>query len=510
MILFIISFYTTWLNFTDYTKDVQNTKSGFASPMWWILKYIQNEDGLHINQDFFGWKNIVSQNDIDELLKTFDEKLSEIKNIKKELKDSSLQDVEKKFILNSLNWVWLRYMIFKSSIFLEAEKSGFELTDEQRNFYLRRVNKLQTMVYWPEISSFDSEKGSILEELNNLYQNNNSKLDEWEKNAYLECLKTLWFNWISATNNLKKSWNNNKLGEIFLSKEKVVGLFEMLIDLYELKWWSVFVDHKVGNFSIKKEKKQIILPESKLEKTSLKRILELFDHEVWVHMVRWFNSSKTLNTNWDWYLEAEEWMATLTELMFDEKIEGISVSPTIHHITTYVAENFDFDNTIKFLELYYKLLKPKNTSFDDIKKEALDRALRVKRFVSMYEKWSNRKDVSYTRWQTQVVEYFQNNDTETRWQFLNDFYFAKLSFEDIWLVKEFRESLWIDESELKYPLWIGKILYKKLLWEEVTLAWLKEEDFRFEQIEKLSIWVKRKVVKILQEIRWKKWKNNEI
>jgi len=38
-------------------------------------------------------------------------------------------------------------MIFKSSIFLEAEKSGFELTDEQRNFYLRRVNKLQTMVY---------------------------------------------------------------------------------------------------------------------------------------------------------------------------------------------------------------------------------------------------------------------------------------------------------------------------------------------------------------------------
>lgn len=257
----------------------------------------------------------------------------------------------------------------------------------------------------------------------------------------------------------------------------------MLINLYDLKWWEVYVDDKAWNFSVKKEKKQIIVPKSKLEKTSLKRIFQLFDHEVWVHVIRWFNSSKTLNTNWDWYLEFEEWIATLTELFFDEKIEDISVNPTNHHITTYVAENLDFDNTVRFLELYYKLLNPKNTSYDDIKTEVLDRAIRVKRFFSLKEPWANRKELSYTRWQSQVVEYFQNNDTETRWHFLKDFYFAKLSFEDIWLVEEFRESLWIDESELKYPLWIGKILYKKLLWEEVTLAWLQEEDFRFWIIE---------------------------
>lgn len=145
-------------SFLEYTKDVQNTKSGFSSPMWWILKYIKNEDNLHINQDFFKWKNEVTENDIEELIKIFDEKLDNIKNIKKEIKDSDLQDVEKKFILNSLNWVWLKYMIFKSAVFLEAEKSGFLLTDEQRKFYLRRVNKLQTIVYWPEISYIESEK----------------------------------------------------------------------------------------------------------------------------------------------------------------------------------------------------------------------------------------------------------------------------------------------------------------------------------------------------------------
>lgn len=489
--------------FLEYTKDVQNTKSGYSSPMWWILRYIQNEDGLHINQDFFVWKNIVSQNDIDELLKIFDEKLLEIKNLKKELKDSPLQDVEKKFILNSLNWVWLKYMIFKSAVFFEAEKSGFELTEEQRNFYLRRVNKLQTMVYWPEISSIDSEKSSVLRELNNIYVNNNSKLEEWEKNTYLEYLKALWFWWISniSINDSENTQVNNKLWDTFLLEETVVKLFEMLIDLYDLKWWTIFVDAKVWKFSVKNVEKQIILPKSKLEKTSIKRIFQLFDHEVWVHAIRWFNLSKTLNTNGDWYLEAEEWMATLTELMFDEDIDNILVKPTIHHITTYVAENLDFANTIRFLELYYKLLKPKSTSSEDIKKEALDWTLRVKRFVSFNEKWANRKDVSYTRWQTQVVEYFQNSDTEKRWQFLKDFYFAKLSFEDIWLVKEFRESLWIDESELRYPLWIGKILYKKLLWEEVTLDWLKEEDFRFWVIEEKDfLAVENKVNEMKQKI----------
>lgn len=467
--------------FLGYTKDVQNTKSGFTSPMGWILKYIKNEDDLYINQDFFEWKNEVFQNDIDELIEIFDVKLSEIKNLKKEVHDSDLKEVEKKFLINALNSAWLKYIIFKSAVFLEAEKAGFILREEQRAFYLRRVNKLQGIVYWPKISSVDSEKNSVLYELVNLYEDNKSKLDEWEQSKYLEYLKILWYTWLNKTININLGIEENKddLLNVFLSKDKIIELFEMLIDLYDLKWWTFFVDDKVWNFSVKKEKKQIILPWLKLENTSLKRILQLFDHEVWVHAIRWYNSSKTLNTNGDWYLEVEEWIATFTELMFDEKIDNISVKPTEHHLTTYVAENLNFEDTVKFLELYYKLLKPKNTSYDDIKKEALDKTLRVKRFVSFKEPWANRKDVSYTRWQTQVVEYFQNSDDETRLQFLKDFYFAKLSFEDIWLVKEFKESLWIDENELKYPLWIGKILYKKLLWEKVTLAWLQAEDFRF-------------------------------
>gem|GEM_PF-4368049 len=34
-------------------------------------------------------------------------------------------------------------------------------------------------------------------------------------------------------------------------------------------------------------------------------------------------------------------MATLSELLFDEKIENIIVEPTIHHISTFFAENMN-------------------------------------------------------------------------------------------------------------------------------------------------------------------------
>jgi len=489
-------------NFLDYTKDVQNVKSGFVTPMWWIFKYIQEEESLYVNQNFFEWKKIVTENDIEELKKIFDWKLDNIKNLKKELLNSELLEVEKKFILNTLNSIWLKYILFKNSAYLEAEKAWFNLTNEQRVSYLYKVNKLQNIIYWPEISSLDSEKNSILDNLAELYRENNDKITEDEKQLFLDFLNSFDFDDFEETFD-SSTKQSIALSKKYLSSDKVILLFEMIIDLYNLDWWTVFLDQDVWSFSVKKEKKQIVLPIKKLEKISLKRILELFDHEIWVHAIRWFNSTQTLKTNGDWYLEIEEWMATLSELLFDEKIENIIVEPTIHHISTFFAENMNWEDTRKMLEIYLKMIKSKIVPTEDIEKEALDRMLRVKRFVSLNEDWANRKDVSYTRWQSQVVNYLQTSDRQNKLIFLKDFYFSKLSFTDMSLVSEFRDKLNIDESQLKYPLWIWKILYKKLLWEKITLSWLQEEDFRFWIIEKFSIDMKRKIVKILQEIRWK-------
>lgn len=490
-------------NFLDYTKDVKDVKTGFWTPMWWIFKYIQEEDSLYINQNFFEWKKTVTENDIEELKNIFNEKLYNIKELKKELNESFLDKVEKKFILNALNSIGLKYILFKYSVYLEAEKAWYKLTNDQRISYLYKINKLQNIIYWPDITSLDSEKNSVLDKLTQVYRNNNKKLTEDEKQFFLDFLN--WFDFDDFEEIFDQSTKQStELTKKYLSKDKVILLFEMVIDLYNLDWWTIFQDKNVWSFSVKKEEKQIILPLKKLEKISLKRIFELFDHEIWVHAIRGYNSNKTINANWDWYLEIEEWMATLSELMFDTKIEKIIVEPTIHHISTFFAENMNWEDTRKMLEIYFKMIRSKITSIEDIEKEALDRMLRVKRFVSFNEDWANRKDVSYTRWQSQVVNYLQISDRQSKLNFMKDFYFAKLSITDMTLVSEFREKLAINESELRYPLWIWKILYKKLLWEKVFLKSLQEEDFRFWAIEKFSVEMKRKIIKILQEIRWNK------
>ena len=174
----------------DYSKEIKGVKTWFWTPLWGVLKY----DDFIVNQDFFKWKNIVTQNDIDELIKVCDEKLVSIKNIKINISSNlTLSEVEKKFLLNSLNTVWLKFVLFKNSSYLEAEKAGFELNEKNKNYYLNRVNKLQNMIYWPEISSMDSEKNSVLLELNNIYVNNNSKLSETEKDEYVNYMNKLWF-----------------------------------------------------------------------------------------------------------------------------------------------------------------------------------------------------------------------------------------------------------------------------------------------------------------------------
>jgi hypothetical protein len=41
--------------------------------------------------------------------------------------------------------------------------------------------------------------------------------------------------------------------------------------------------------------------------------------------------------------------------MLDNNLQEITVLPTIHHISTFVAENYNFFDTKKILKIYYKL-----------------------------------------------------------------------------------------------------------------------------------------------------------
>lgn len=87
--------------------------------------------------------------------------------------------------------------------------------------------------------------------------------------------------------------------------------------------------------------------------------------------------------------------------------------------------------------------------------------LRVKRFVSFDLPGANRKDVAYTRGNIEISQKLSSLSDEERKEFLKNFYFAKLALEDQKFVSEF-EKIFGTENH-KYPLWVGKIIFKKLL-----------------------------------------------
>jgi hypothetical protein len=65
----------------------------------------------------------------------------------------------------------------------------------------------------------------------------------------------------------------------------------------------------------------------------------------------------------------------LNEKAVTTDITNISVDPTIHHISTFIGENYNATDTNYLLQIYYKLNGKKN--FQSLAK---NRTERVKRF----------------------------------------------------------------------------------------------------------------------------------
>lgn len=473
-------------NFKDYTQDIENIKKWYTSPLWWVIKY--NEED--INENFFWNKKNINYEDINEFIRNIEFKLKKIKEQKKEIQNSDLIDIHKKFLLNNLNSTGLKYMMFKRSAYLEWEKAWLILNEEKRKELVRQVNKFQDIIYWPEVSENKEETHLVLSKLYKLLEKNAHILDDKEKETFENFLYK--FDYSN-----KKKWD--EISEIsweqqFLDTTKFRNLFEIVKDIYGLNDWSIAIEN-VGNFSVRMDSQQIVCPESKIEKTDIKSILQLIDHEISTHALRGDNTKKTIWTTWKWYLELEEWLATISGLMFDKKLDEIQIDVWASHIVSFISENASWEDAYNIIKTSLKLSNPKRDE-NILKQTTKNIFMRSKRFVSLYEKWANRKDLSYMRGRRLWLKLLKEKDN-----FIKDFYFSKLSWEDINLVDEFKKALDIDESQLKYPLWIWKILYKKLQWQEIFLEKLKEEDIRFEHIEKISYDTKRKIIEALNIVR---------
>lgn len=494
--------------FLNYINRINQIKSDFDYPLSWIFNYKIKED-LFLNTIFFDKKNWnISDIDIDILLLKINKKKLEVQKYIKEIEfeENELSSFEKSFFLENLKKLKNKFSLIYFSVYLEAEKNWYNLDINDRKKYLKKVNSLQNIIYWPEISSIKNEEKNIIIHLYDLFLKNNKKLNKLQYKLYLNFFENydyLYYlkNNHNLNNHKEEKINNNFLTKKYLSISKIKKIFNLVLKIYGLNNWKFSYDKNIPNFHVNNVKKIIVVPIDKLLQTSVYRLLQIFDHEIWVHVIRKINSENKLNLLSEDYLEIEEWFASFVELLVWNDIKDVVFKPTIHHISTYFAEKFDWEITRKMIEVYYRLIEPRKTSMSYIKNEALLRTLRVKRFVSYYEKWANRKDVTYTRWQEKIYNFLKNTyDEDIKNKFIKNFYFAKLWFNDILNIDDFKKNL-NNNDNIVYPIWLWKIIYTKLNWSKSSL----KNDFRFNKLNnKISHKVKKDINSIIDIINYKK------
>jgi hypothetical protein len=211
---------------------------------------------------------------------------------------------------------------------------------------------------------------------------------------------------------------------------------------------------------------------------SLKRLLELIDHEICVHLIRWENTHRTLQTALEWYLKIEEWVA-----IFHEKnvFWEVDFEITPHHIYLYLAEKFIWNDLKMALHIYMTL---ENSSWWGVtQKQVENRFLRIKSFSSFSHFGWNKKDLVYSRWLKQVIDLQKNwnyNDFEKK------FYFWKMSSKDFSYFQTstlYREFL---SQKIIQPDFFWKLYFDyKILQKDIPETCSKKLILFLDEIEKI-------------------------
>lgn len=464
-----------------------------------MLEYVKNADGTDYPKEFFP-EGIVTPETIDAGIARFSAHSDWIRGFMERVNSNEdFTDWQKEFLNNITTTMREHLKCFQNAIFLEAEKCGIELSDADRKKYVDEVNSLQNGYYGPEISEIPEEKALVGEQLEEIFQKNKEKISHEECVIFEKFLQKSGFNQEnpkkeeSSEVTLRKEKSEN-LKQILLEESEIVEILKMVLDLYEMRDWVVEVNENRKMFSVFYDEKKIILPKNKLSSTSLFRLLEVMDHEIGVHAIRGVNTLATLQIAGMSYLPHEEGMAATAEDMLVHDMATIEPKITHHHLISFIAENLDSTETEQMLKIYFQL-----TDAPEYAKMAHDWTMRIKRFMSHKMPGANRKDVSYSRGNRDIVEKLTSLSADERKKFFQDYYFSKLSFDDQKFLPELRKLFPESEQNSLYPQWVGKILFRKLIGEKIFFQDFTKKDGRF--VHNVNSETQRKIVKILQKIQ---------
>lgn len=382
----------------------------------------------------------------------------------------------------------------------EAQKAWvqYNFSGEEIEKRVNNLEEIEKKLFGWNISENEYEVQGSFEFLTKLFEKQKQKLTLEEQERFSWYLQTLKQNFpyiIDTKEILEKDVQKKEKSEVLkqeISRENYVKILKLAMEIYGIEK-PIIVEERS---SIYDGEEYLGIPNSEAYKTlKTQRILELIQHEIETHYIIEKNNAQTLGKfRWAKNLPREEWLAMTAEAFLKwENLEDIEVWWAIPDLLMW--EILLWEEYRDFHILLSKLKDTKNASW---------LFLRRKRNYPLNYRWVQHKDTSYNRWQHKIVDFIK------WWWNVKDLYLWKVSFENLGKTKEIIES---ENIKIIYPLLIWELLQYVILWKE-----LQENEFwNFIQkkypflnirqeivnnsIERLSFWVKRKVVQILQLIK---------
>lgn len=115
-------------------------------------------------------------------------------------------------------------------------------------------------------------------------------------------------------------------------------------------------------------------------------------------------------------------------------IPKIAEKPAIGMLAVFVCENYNYEDSIKIMELYGKMNKSAN--------KAVDLVRRRKRFVAYDRPGASTKDTAYTRGLKKIGEVFIGcKNTKQTYELIHMINCAKLGFDDFHLIPKLLKEL---------------------------------------------------------------------
>lgn len=532
-----------------YNSLIESIKGKLFSGLWY-----EKEWGLIYNKAYFNkWQKITKE--------YINNQIQEAEKINKELEEI-YQQIENEEILNEAQKKLLKELIEKSillnkyhqsAIYIEAEKAGYPLSNKDRIFFRKNILRIENILYWEKITKLEQRKSKVIESFHKIYRENQSELTEkerdirkqkilekfpisdlnidekttaneekklyiWEEHIFDLVSLMLQIEWFKKENIIKieikdiyeaqkpeqEDWiyqipSNRKSKEIYdyFDSQWIWQKFKII----KKKLWNNSVNISKENNSFKKN--EISLSPSINGKYNItdKVLPIIYDHEISTHVNTGIGNFNNIYIKDPERSDLEEWIALFNQKMSENKDIKEIYKTSIWDIWTFIWENFDEIETEQILELYFKLIKEKNTNISD-------RTRRIKIWVPIWEKWSRRKDLVYGKWKEIIKELEELTKTKEWIEKLNKYakaiYSTRLWYEwikDIDNILEWIKKL--DELEPNFPIFAGKIIYRKLFNWKLDKEKMLENDLRrlIKTNKEVTTNQKRLLVKILQIIK---------